>query len=283
MDDPGDGAHRGVRGAERGVGPAVLQRQQGVGARRLGERGPVQRGEALGVGERPALRLHGHDAGRLDVQPPVGGVAQVHRNNHLLGRAERGRERERNRVGAGRRDRALEVDDPGDGAYSGVGRAERGVGPAVLQRERGEGSRRLGERGAVQRGEALGVGERVALGLDGHDPGGLDEQPPVGGVAQIHRDVDRRSRAEPRRQGERNRVGAGRRDRALELHDPGDGGNLGAGRAERGVGPAIQQRERGERGGLGCGGAEELQGEHDRYGAQCGGGFTGQFSHLIAS
>src|SRR5690242_11097503 len=42
------------------------------------------------------------------------------------------------------------------------------------------------ERHSVERGEALGIGEVVALGLYAHHAVVLDEQPAVGGVAQVN-------------------------------------------------------------------------------------------------
>src|SRR5215470_3382150 len=160
----GGGRARALQGGTGAVGHAALRH----------ERDPVERGEALGIGE--GLGLHGHYAAGLDKQPPVGGVAEVNLDENVLVGTERLRQLERSRVSAGGRDGALEVNDPGSAVHLGLGGAERGVDPAIDEGELGEELPRLRERGSVERGEALGVGERSALGLHTRHAVRLDDQ-----------------------------------------------------------------------------------------------------------
>jgi hypothetical protein len=130
------------------------------------------------------------------VDPALGGVAQVDRHIHVGDRAEGlGQGEGDGALAAG--DGALELDDAGDLAHRGDAGAVGRVGPLVLQRQRGE--LIVGEReiGAVQRGEALRVGEGPVLFLDVGDAAGGDVQTAVGRVAQIDVDIDVGHRKEP--------------------------------------------------------------------------------------
>src|SRR5262249_27215373 len=96
-----------------------------------------------------------------------------------------------------------------------------------------------------------------------------DDQPPVGGVAQIHRDVDQGGRPVGLRQSEGHRAGARRLDGSLEVDDPGNVGHRCAGGAASEVGPPVHQGQRGvDRGGggrrLGAGATDQRR--RDRRG-----------------
>src|SRR5215813_10991575 len=83
------------------------------------EHHPIQRGEALGVGEGP-LGGDAHHAGWPDNQAPVTSAAQVHGDIDAVGRAQRLRQDEWHRVAASGCYGAPEVHDAGDSAGRGV-------------------------------------------------------------------------------------------------------------------------------------------------------------------
>src|SRR5262249_54025839 len=75
------------------------------------------------------------------------------------------------------------------------------------------------ERDAVEGGEAGSVAPGPSRGLDPDVAVGVDDQPPGGAIAHVHRNVAGVPRAETWWQSEGHRVGARGRDGALEFHE----------------------------------------------------------------
>jgi hypothetical protein len=188
--------------------------------------------------------LDDHHTIRLNNQPPLGGVAQIDRDVDIGDRAKRRRQGERRCIGPGGGNGAFEVDNPLGIFRFRLAGAERRVGPSVGQRKQLESSRLREEPRTLERREALGIAEHSALGLDGHHTSGQNLQPPVRGVAQIDRDVDRVHRANPPGQHKGLRIGSGGGNGALEVHRPVDQLDCGVAGSEYGVGPAVDQRQR---------------------------------------
>jgi hypothetical protein len=114
------------------------------------------------------------------------------------------------------------------------------VQPLISERRRT--GRPQGERRTVERGEALGIAERI-FGLDAYDTTGLNNEPTVRRVAEINGDMDIGQRAKRWDQRERDRTGS-RRNCTPELYEARDFLDCRTASGEWGVGPAIDERQR---------------------------------------
>src|SRR5580704_1712189 len=75
----------------------------------LDERHTVERREAGGIAERSAFGLDGHNTGRLNKKPPVGGDAQIDGDVDIGHRAKRRGQNEGRGIGPGGGNGAFEV------------------------------------------------------------------------------------------------------------------------------------------------------------------------------